>query len=170
MFSHARFPSFLAVAALFGLAQAIGCGTQDDQSQSAESASDLAAMAACHFTHNDVGPGGHMHACNPTDTKKTTICHIPPGNPANAHTICVGNAAVPAHIQNHGDSVGMCVNETPCTGSGGAGGGAGAGAGGAAGAGDGSGGAAGAGDGSGGAAGAGTGGAAGAGTGGAIVP
>jgi hypothetical protein len=44
-------------------------------------------------------------ACDPADTKKTTVCHVPPGNPANAHTICVGNAAVPAHI-NHGDFLG----------------------------------------------------------------
>ena len=46
-------------------------------------------------------------ACDPADTKKTTVCHIPPGNPANAHTICVGNAAVPAHL-DHGDFVGTC--------------------------------------------------------------
>ena len=42
-------------------------------------------------------------ACDPADAKKTTICHIPPGNPANAHTMCVGNAAVPAHLA-HGDA------------------------------------------------------------------
>ena len=46
-------------------------------------------------------------ACDPADTHKTTVCHIPPGNPANAHTICVGNAAVPAHL-DHGDFVGTC--------------------------------------------------------------
>jgi hypothetical protein len=46
-------------------------------------------------------------ACDPTDTKKTTICHIPPGNPANAHTLCVGNPAVPAHMA-HGDYLGQC--------------------------------------------------------------
>jgi hypothetical protein len=46
-------------------------------------------------------------ACDPADTKKTTICHIPPGNPDNAHTICVGNAAVPAHL-DHGDFLGTC--------------------------------------------------------------
>lgn len=48
-------------------------------------------------------------ACDPADTKKTTICHIPPGNPANAHTLCVGNPAVPAHLQ-HGDVLGSCCD------------------------------------------------------------
>src|SRR6476646_5292720 len=47
-------------------------------------------------------------ACDPADTKKTTVCHIPPGNPGNAHTICIGNAAVPAHL-DHGDFVGTCA-------------------------------------------------------------
>jgi hypothetical protein len=50
-------------------------------------------------------------ACDPADTKKTTVCHIPPGNPANAHTICVGNDAVPAHL-DHGDFVGTCACTT----------------------------------------------------------
>jgi hypothetical protein len=40
---------------------------------------------------------------------KVTICHIPPGNPANAHTITVGIAAVPAHLALHGDTIGECV-------------------------------------------------------------
>lgn len=35
------------------------------------------------------------------------ICHIPPGNPGNAHTITVGAAAVDAHL-NHGDTLGAC--------------------------------------------------------------
>ena len=39
---------------------------------------------------------------------KVTICHIPPGNPENAHVITVGASAVPAHIANHGDNVGEC--------------------------------------------------------------
>jgi len=38
---------------------------------------------------------------------KVTICHIPPGNPANAHTITVGAPAVPAHLA-HGDTLGPC--------------------------------------------------------------
>jgi len=36
-----------------------------------------------------------------------TICHIPPGNPGNAHTITVGLAAMQAHV-DHGDTFGAC--------------------------------------------------------------
>ncbi len=41
---------------------------------------------------------------------KTVICHVPPGNPSNQHTITVADAAVPAHLA-HGDCLGPC---TPC--------------------------------------------------------
>lgn len=43
--------------------------------------------------------------------KKVLVCHVPPGNPANAHTICVGKSAVDAHSRNHGDLAGACVVE-----------------------------------------------------------
>jgi len=36
------------------------------------------------------------------DKGKVTICHVPPGNPGNAHTIAVGAAAVAVHPE-HGD-------------------------------------------------------------------
>jgi hypothetical protein len=39
---------------------------------------------------------------------KVTICHIPPGNPENAHEITVGYAAVAAHVLLHGDRIGPC--------------------------------------------------------------
>lgn len=45
--------------------------------------------------------------------EKVTICHIPPGNPDNAHTITVGAPAVPAHIAEHGDTIGPCPEPTP---------------------------------------------------------
>ena len=38
---------------------------------------------------------------------RVTICHIPPGNPDNAHTIAVRVNAVPAHLA-HGDYCGPC--------------------------------------------------------------
>src|SRR5882724_10163480 len=73
--------------------------------------------------------GTDPRACDPADTKKTTVCHIPPGNPGNAHTICVGNAAVPAHL-DHGDFLGTCVCDTaPDAGTGGGGDDAGSGSG-----------------------------------------
>ena len=55
----------------------------------------------------------------------TTICHIPPGNEANAHLIAVSENAVPAHL-SHGDFVGTScacsategtscgANQAPC--------------------------------------------------------
>jgi len=36
-----------------------------------------------------------------------TICHIPPGNPGNAHTISVSGNAENAHLA-HGDTLGEC--------------------------------------------------------------
>jgi len=38
---------------------------------------------------------------------KVTLCHRPPGNTANAHTISVGASAQTAHL-NHGDTLGAC--------------------------------------------------------------
>ena len=36
------------------------------------------------------------------------ICHVPPGNPANAHEITVSVNSIPAHTA-HGDTVGPCL-------------------------------------------------------------
>ena len=43
--------------------------------------------------------------------EKVLICHIPPGNPENAHTISVSVNAVPAHLA-HGDTEGPCPDDT----------------------------------------------------------
>jgi hypothetical protein len=40
-------------------------------------------------------------------SKGVTICHVPPGNARNAHTIEVGTSAVSAHLA-HGDYLGSC--------------------------------------------------------------
>ncbi len=44
--------------------------------------------------------------------EKTELCHIPPGNPDNAHTITVGGNAASAHLA-HGDTLGPCPVERP---------------------------------------------------------
>src|SRR5262245_1649837 len=36
-----------------------------------------------------------------------TICHVPPGDAENAHTLVVSAAALPAHL-GHGDLLGPC--------------------------------------------------------------
>ena len=41
------------------------------------------------------------------NNNKVVICHIPPGNPSNAHTITISQSAVQAHLA-HGDSLGPC--------------------------------------------------------------
>jgi hypothetical protein len=133
-----RFSSASALAALLGLGAmtGFGCGTASDEStdQSAEEATpeQLAALAACNLDDGTVEKNAHVHACAPGDTKKTTICHVPPGNPANAHTLCIGTPAVSHHLANHPDYLGPCKVEVPCppppvTGTGGATGAGGAG-------------------------------------------
>lgn len=42
--------------------------------------------------------------------RKIIICHCPPGNPGNCHTIRVSESAVPAHLA-HGDHLGPCGQE-----------------------------------------------------------
>jgi hypothetical protein len=42
---------------------------------------------------------------NGCDDAKVDICHIPPGNPENAHIISVSANAEPPHVTNHGDKV-----------------------------------------------------------------
>ena len=40
---------------------------------------------------------------------KTEICHVPPGNPENAHTIIVSGSAAATHLGHHdGDTAGSC--------------------------------------------------------------
>jgi hypothetical protein len=80
----------------------------------------FAVAAACTGSHDDslyltgteesfvTLPDGTKACTNP---KKVLICHVPPGNPANAHTICVGRPATNAHQTHHGDLLGACESE-----------------------------------------------------------
>ena len=66
-----------------------------------------------HLDHGDTlgpcpeepGPPDDQYA------EKVLICHIPPGNPENAHTISVSVNAVPAHLA-HGDTEGPCPEDS----------------------------------------------------------
>lgn len=119
----------LLLAGTFALGLTAGaCGGTPSDSEDTNVL--VAALVACHLNDGTVDKTAEIRVCTPQEeTHKTTICHIPPGNPANAHTLCVGNQAVPAHLQNHGDYLGPCKTEQPCppppaTGTGGTTGGA----------------------------------------------
>jgi len=108
-------PSITTILTALGGMSLIGCGGQPATPADPINANEaLAAIVACGLDDGTLEPDAHLNACDPQDAKKTTICHIPPGNPANAHTICVGNSAVSHHVKNHGDYVGPCQVETPC--------------------------------------------------------
>lgn len=61
-----------------------------------------------------------LAATSTSDPHKTVICHVPPGNPENAHTIEVDDHALQAHLGDNpeglhgGDSRGPC-HEPPTT-------------------------------------------------------
>ena len=73
-----------AVASLFGFACLMGCGGPPEATSVDET---LAALTACHLNDGTVEHDAPVRACDPQDTKKTTICHDSHGNPANAHPL-----------------------------------------------------------------------------------
>jgi len=48
--------------------------------------------------------------CSTPDTSSNVICHVPPGNSHNMHTIRVGDPAVEPHLK-HGDMLGPCPGD-----------------------------------------------------------
>lgn len=90
----------LALASSLALAL-LGCTSSSSSPPEADQSMYLTGSEEAAVTH----PDGTVTCTNP---KKVLICHIPPGNPANAHDICVGEPAVVAHEARHGDSVGAC--------------------------------------------------------------
>ena len=53
---------------------------------------------------------GDRGQANSDEGEKVIICHVPPGNPGNAHTIEVGAPAAEVHLA-HGDFLGACPGE-----------------------------------------------------------
>ena len=45
---------------------------------------------------------------------KVDVCHIPKGNPGNAHTISISVNAVATHLSKHGDQLGACGTYRGC--------------------------------------------------------
>lgn len=74
----------------------------------------------------NVGVFADGKACAKPNNPKVVVCHIPPGNPANSHAICISPKGVPAHIDGNpnngseghqadciGDCDAVCVSVAP---------------------------------------------------------
>jgi hypothetical protein len=62
----------------------------------------------------DNSENGNDGTGGPAD--QVVICHAPPGNADNEHTIEIGSPAVDAHVENHDDdSIGPCDTATSTT-------------------------------------------------------
>jgi hypothetical protein len=48
-----------------------------------------------------------LTTCGGGKNDKIVICHVPPGNPDNEHTLCISAHATDAHL-GHGDYLGEC--------------------------------------------------------------
>jgi len=55
-----------------------------------------------------VAAGGKSSQCSGGGKGKVTVCHRPPGNPANSHTLSISKSALKAHL-GHGDVLGRCA-------------------------------------------------------------
>ena len=62
---------------------------------------------ALFLTHCYLGIAGLFVPGAAAGQAKVDICHIPPGDPDNAHTITISENALSAHL-DHGDRVGAC--------------------------------------------------------------
>lgn len=67
----------------------------------------ISCRKALFFIHCCIGiVGFHVPGALAQDAK-VDVCHIPPGNPENAHTITISENALAAHLE-HGDRLGPC--------------------------------------------------------------
>lgn len=105
------FPRPRIFALLLGIALVMfgfGCG------EPVENDTANLGAALSHGEDGDDESGSHGAHCDRAEQMaseskphKITICHIPPGNPDNAHTINISKKAVRAHL-DHGDTLDGC--------------------------------------------------------------
>lgn len=91
------FANLLALVALVACGRESPLSTGTDEAMSARESTNATSLAAS--AQGEAEP-------------KITICHVPPGNPENAHEITVAEASLRAHFP-HGDTLGTCEGEPP---------------------------------------------------------
>ena len=104
---NAAFPT---VGALFdaAVAAANGSGGNTNAIKDAlDRVNDGQSTASCDATPDDDEVPPSPAPSPAPGAQRITICHIPPGNPANRQTITISVSAWPAH-QRHGDTLGPC--------------------------------------------------------------
>lgn len=72
--------------------------------------SDGVATIANGFTYIAPPPPPPVDEDTCKKGKKVTVCHLPPGNVENEHTLCLPEEAIPAHLA-HGDYLGVCTDD-----------------------------------------------------------
>lgn len=98
--NHRTSAGLYAVIAAACTAALLACGADAEDDPTANMTGTESQPVITHLSD-----GGVTWSC---PEKKTLLCHAPPGNPANAHTLCVGRGAVRAHLSNHPDVEGAC--------------------------------------------------------------
>jgi hypothetical protein len=103
----------ISVSDAYGvLAASVGRGAEMDCDSSCPT--DVPCAEAGAPMCNGICPAGSV--CTTRDggdvdpDERATVCHVPPGNPDNEHTIVVGVSAVAAHLR-HGDYLGPCESD-----------------------------------------------------------
>lgn len=107
--------TYCIISASFLIAWGLtGCGASQNQtgtlSQAQQTSQILDRMGPPLSTVDSDPNVVNSYACGNCGVE---ICHLPPGNPDNKHTLCIGPAAVPHHLKEHerdgvGDYLGAC--------------------------------------------------------------
>ena len=76
-----------------------------------DTAARIAQFDNAGSSHKGHGKGhGHGKPAHHQYDEKVTICHRPPGNPSNGHTLTLPRSAADAHLRQHrSDSRGACA-------------------------------------------------------------
>ncbi len=74
-----------------------------------------ALVNSAGFVFAETNSTNSTESTSSSQDEKVTICHIPPGNTDNPHTITISESALDAHLA-HGDTIGACDGGTGGTG------------------------------------------------------